>query len=38
MAQTATETTTYIFDGMTEVERNVKRIVDFVIAFIYYSC
>ena len=34
MAQTATETTTYIFDGMTEVERNVKRIVDFVIAFI----
>ena len=34
MAQTATETTAYIFDGMTEVERNVKRIVDFVIAFI----
>ena len=34
MAQTATETTTYICDGMTEVERNVKRIVDFVIAFI----
>ncbi len=34
MAQTATETTSYIFDGMTEVERNVKRIVDFVIAFI----
>ncbi|MGM9725488.1 MAG: sugar transferase [Prevotella sp.] len=34
MAQTATETTTYIFDGMTEVERNVKRIVDFVIAFL----
>ena len=34
MAQTATETTTYVFDGMTEVERNVKRIVDFVIAFI----
>lgn len=34
MAQTATETTSYIFDGMTEVERNVKRIVDFVIAFL----
>lgn len=34
MAQTATETTSYIFDGMTEVERNVKRIVDFFIAFI----
>ena len=34
MAQTATETPPYIFDGMTEVERNVKRIVDFVIAFL----
>ncbi len=32
MAQTEKENSIYIFDGMTEVERNVKRILDFLIA------
>ena len=25
---------TYVYDGMNEVERNVKRIFDFIVAFV----